>query len=1360
MTRLAPPQSHPHSGAGTGRLGTVGLADPPSTALNGPGSTKVSCLLMQDALPAAAVSIAPASRPGTLAGKAALFANPYLDGKEEALVVDDSGHLTYLRRAATGTGWLQSPVTGAGDATADAAEAGDAADAADALAAGEVVVVIHPQDLTVWALFTPGAGGPPQALQLVPDTKQGVTTCAWQARPGVIGPSQPAVTGLSHLFVDYDGRGPVVTAMDTASGRAAAITASIGTAFRFISFVMPPSFSGRGALDDLAGGRRIAGTDVTEQWLPVVYLRYGKEIVRYDGPAPTRLLKSVAKDAQQLVGVYHVANIPEVGCLYLDSAGDLVAWNPSGEHPVAVQRTPGLGFVTASSWIDVNGMVHVYGLDAANTLKVLHQVDTLNGGLPVWSRSTFIDPPPPPQGRSDPERRSDPDKTVPSCVGLVAKVAAFAIDPFPDYQPNELVRREGVATPSEQFGFFAQDISSARWSEDKVRLPSGGDPHLVTHYVSAVTVLDRRGAPMPGLNVAVSAETLTEVRVDGASYLVGPGHSAVLATSTLGRITIATAADGLLPATLHVDTPGLANGAVIQPAAAVHEYLAGTGSLPSRHGLFDQNALATAEVDGVPIVDKDHQQYVGDVVDGTRQVFSKASGTPLTSRRFRGAGPSPDIHGFSVGSAHTYGAGDPGSVVYREFDTAVDADAHLAAIRTLPEYGGIWEDFAAWAGDVWEGIKNGVIEVYDVAVGAVTTVFIWIGEKIVELVGFIIDTVQSAARAAEAVLCRVVEAVSAVVDWLKALFSFDDIWDTRVALEAGLKTLLSYGSATVGHFGAGLHGWFQEQEQAVHECFEGLKERYAGRPLGDGANQIPAVADPAGHVIAQDDLRSNPQSTWLMDQVHGARTIAAAGPDSLRLVADGAVLDAYDLFIAKVRESRIAETFSSILGDINTLVTQIVDPADPEQVAKASMTALLSIVEQLAAAALQALDLIVASAVALVRAMAAGFEAFLDTPLDIGPLQALYGWIQEQAGRPGPPERLTLGGLVCLVGGFAITTLYKLVNGVDKAPFPGGVFPAIPAPPWHPDHDPAARLGAEENAVMKFLQGIAGFSGLFGAVAETIGDVLPLRVVTDPDPFYTTERITTTLAVILDSALCGALGSIPQINGYEWDAQGNAWAAACGVQTTYAFIGLATLLTYKVGDAAGTGFVKNIGNVVLGPALASVAAGAYLVCAGTAASRANANWYTRAQIGISAIPGLAQMLRVAIKPGDPASMIRAGIVAAIDGIGLGTAAGFTIAAATSAGPAILTSPTLPNATKGVHYTTTLQASGGTMVFNEPLKGWTATGALPAGLTLNAATGVISGTPTATGKKSFEVRVSDSYAPPQTSNAVNFSITVG
>ncbi|HXO38440.1 MAG TPA: Ig domain-containing protein, partial [Candidatus Acidoferrum sp.] len=84
-----------------------------------------------------------------------------------------------------------------------------------------------------------------------------------------------------------------------------------------------------------------------------------------------------------------------------------------------------------------------------------------------------------------------------------------------------------------------------------------------------------------------------------------------------------------------------------------------------------------------------------------------------------------------------------------------------------------------------------------------------------------------------------------------------------------------------------------------------------------------------------------------------------------------------------------------------------------------------------------------------------------------------------------------------------------------------------------------------------------------------------------------------------------------------------------------------------------------------------------------------------------------------------------------------------------------TSGPLPAGISGVTYTTSLNSFGG----NAPVTWAVASGGLPPGLTLDSFTGIISGTPTASGLFNFSVSLTDTSAPTPSVAFRNLSITI-
>jgi hypothetical protein len=96
-----------------------------------------------------------------------------------------------------------------------------------------------------------------------------------------------------------------------------------------------------------------------------------------------------------------------------------------------------------------------------------------------------------------------------------------------------------------------------------------------------------------------------------------------------------------------------------------------------------------------------------------------------------------------------------------------------------------------------------------------------------------------------------------------------------------------------------------------------------------------------------------------------------------------------------------------------------------------------------------------------------------------------------------------------------------------------------------------------------------------------------------------------------------------------------------------------------------------------------------------------------------------------------------------DSVGATATKDFTLVIAAAVSPLKITTTVLPPGTVGAAYNITLAATGGTGT-----KSWSMTGALPDGLKLDAASGIISGTSTTVGTFPFIAQVQDSGTPQQ------------
>lgn len=1276
--------------------------------------TASSCL-MQDALPG---DLLPARRGADVPNQLAPFPNPFHGGKEEMVFIGIDGRLHHLFRD-DDTGWKQAVIKDTDGNTH---------------AAAEVVTIVSDIDRGILAVFVDEAGTV-GCLRLIKPTPE--EPAGWGRLFVVPEPSWDApLPKIRKLSVDYYANKAAVYGI-TSDGNVHRFEAGLRSGghrlFWRTAITGRISFPIPGHTPQAIGGLSAFGSRAAFVFYPT-----DKTVFFGDGKNTPRRINTTAIG---LVGVFRSQQEGEVGAICLAAGGGIeVTWGEPTAKDWGQQRIPNLGFTRATLWTDADGLLHIYGRDKDNALQVLHQVSWGADHGPEWAKAKVETKP------------GEPPQTTTACIAIHPKVIDFAIDPYPDYTPNQILARSHVSE-QDRYVFCAQDMISARWSTEAVRLPADKDkyPNIVNHYVTDVTLVGAAGASTGGRTVAVTASTLVEIACGGTSYLVGPGHSEALALDAAGRLSISMPAVSLLPPTLQITALGTEVNISVQPAADLHNYLTGTGTLASQSGQFDKTALLEArDGKGHKIAPGLDESSAETVVQNISRALAAGRGEPVHSWMYSGDGPAPLLHGFGLCKE------SDGRLTSFNFDTQAEYEAHLHEMRSAPNYGGILDDFFALIGDCWEGIRNGAIAVTRAIVGVgskILHVVIEIAGKAVELVQTLIEGVESAVHAVEAVFRMAVESVAKVVDWLKALFAFKDIWATKEAVESGLTTLVDYAAHTVTHYGDTLHGFFQQQKKDLPALFADMRKQVGDKRAGDAPNVAPAMHDAAGGGVDKHVLQGNPQANWLLNRVSASNQ---GGGSALELAAppDSPIVQAFIDFIADVTTSGLDALFTPLADAI----TALIKPGDPNAVGSSGLVAMIDLLEKATGGLLDMADTLVQHLVRLLKVVGDNVIAALTHTTDSGLINTLYRWIQSEA--EVSPDKITNVsplGLCSLILAFFVTTIHKLINGVHSVPFPDK-FPAITPPPWHTAHD--VRQAGPDPKAMIGLQIAASALAVGGAVCETFVDLDYSRgLVAKVSPVQAAASALG--AAVGGTGFGGMVMSCPSVIGLEWDDK----SAATGVFATESFLfllQLANIVSFAVtSQLPGVPVVDSpalkSGFRVLGseqPYAQALSSALNVISLGfSCAAVARGAWppYQFLANFFRAAPETLPLIRGRVSPLNPSYLAfetRCFVYAAITGL-LGTASGvmgMAAAIAELANPPRIRAGQQFRARAKQGFRAKVDVIGADQLWNYPAKDW-ALSNIPGGVPVSIdKDGYISGTIDTAGTYPMTVSCTDSYGP--------------
>lgn len=630
--------------------------------------------------------------------------------------------------------------------------------------------------------------------------------------------------------------------------------------------------------------------------------------------------------------------------------------------------------------------VHFYGVDPSGRLWVLHQTGWDASGAPVWARILPLD-----------------------------RDVAWVASPQSALQAATLF----AAGHDQTLHVLSQDRTSKLWKRSLVQQP-GHKPYPLTRYRTQLTVTDVYGNPAPGVAITIGAAEETAILAGGKTYFVGPvGQTATIKTNAAGVLTVSTAATSLVSPSYTVTGPDSSAAKTVRPDRDYHNLLSGSDGINTGSAVIppmSQDTLQNATVDGQPLspgLSEDKAAWAATTIKNAMK------SVPASSAAIQAAG----YVGWSIDVR------DPDHPKFQYLGTRDELQAQLETMLAGPqaEQAGDLGDIGSFFGDVLRAIETAVADVITAVVDVVESVIdltIKIADQVIHLAAVAIRSIEDAIPFVHAIFNFIGALVDKVLDWVKDLFGWDEIWNTKRVFEhlaseaiTALQWAIGKRAAVeTGHFFTELKGLVDGQFSAAISHFEGQSFNQIASP--PSLSQAPYSMQLA---VAGVSAGSPAQNNWLMSKVmDNANSATALGPLSTTLSAD-LVTSLWNALSGPIDDlknalSALEDFFKTLFEDPKDLGTRGV--ADLIKVAQAAVDFVLDV-----------LDSIVTRILDLVGGALGIADHILTQPLgDIPVVSWLYTNVICPSDQKEDPSILRLA---CLVLAVPITLIYKLANQMN-----------------------------------------------------------------------------------------------------------------------------------------------------------------------------------------------------------------------------------------------------------------------------------------------------------------------------------------
>lgn len=717
------------------------------------------------------------------------------------------------------------------------------------------------------------------------------------------------------------------------------------------------------------------------------------------------------------------------------------------DRPTAI---PGASVVQGAGIVDTTmpPKIHFYGVDPGGRLWVLHQTGWDGGDAPVWAPILPLD-----------------------------RDVAWVASPQSAVQAATLF----AAGADQTLHALSQDRTSKLWKRALVQRPSQDHkPYSLTRYRTQLTVTDANGNPAAGVPITIGASEETAILAGGKAYFVGPGaQTATIKTNEAGTLTVSRAATSLVCPSYTVTAPGPGTPKTVYPDRNYHSFLSGKDAVNTGSAVIpplSKDTLTNAKVGSQPLAPNLKEAQADTAATA---IVNAMNSVPESSAVLQAVG----YVGWSVDFR------DRDNPTLRYFKTQDELQADLAADRPNPG-ADVLGDVGAFFGDLLHAIETAVAEVINAVVDVVNSLLnltIQIGENIIHLTDMVIRGIEDAIPFVHAMFNFIGALADRVLDWLKDLFGWDEIWNTKrvfehVFTEAITALEWAIGKRAVveaGSFFSDLKGSVDGQFSTAVSHFEGRTFEQITTPpnLSTGLRSTRLAA-------AGVQTGSAAQNNWLMSKVMDN----ADGKNALAPTRTSVPADLDQGLWQKLSAPSVTQDLKNALTDLedffHTLYT------DPKDFGTRGVSDLIKAAQAVVDFVLDLLDQIVTGILDVLAGGLRSISDFLSQPLgDIPVVSWLYTNVICPSDQEEQPSILRLA---CLVLALPITLIYKFANQM-KPPFDDATRDQILSwkftPPGTPQPEPAALADLADTGLLPW---VCAYLSITEACADMASDGIAL----------------------------------------------------------------------------------------------------------------------------------------------------------------------------------------------------------------------------------------------------------------------------